>query len=598
VIVSAATAGLNAASPRGGEDNAPAMTASSDDAQPPDDHRPPEGAKTPDGAPPTHASSAWAPFRSKDFARMASAQFLSNVGSWMQTVGAQELMLTLTTSATLVALIQTAAGLPVVLLAVPAGAIGDLVDRRRLLIASQSFMLIAATLLAVLALAGLVTPWVLLALIFAVGAGQTLTSPTWQTLQPELVEPQDRTQAIALGAVNQNLSRAIGPAIGGALYAATSAAALFFVNALSFVPVIGAVARWRGGARPASAAAPEHVVEAIRAGARYIAGSPALRVILLRAGLFMFFANSIWALLPLIARTRLHLGSGGYGLLLAGVGIGAVAGAVALPRLRGRVPAGALLTASTLLFAAVTLALAYVRVSELAGLALVVGGVAWILALSTLNSQYQGTLPGWAKARGMSYYLVIFQGGGALGSAVFGVIAQDAGLSDALLVAAIALAVVAVVGTRLPFKAISPRELLPAGDWPDPRLVDADGSDGPVQVTAEYWPRPGLELKLIEALRAGRHARRRTGAVSWRVWRDAADPGHVLEQFVVGSWDEHLRQHERVSRRDQQRLEEIVAMTDPSRPATVTHWLAPASGAGALAAEAPRTSDGPSSEPS
>jgi MFS family permease len=598
VIVSAATAGLNAASPRAGEDNAPAMTASSDDAQPPDDHRPPEGAKTPDGAPPTHASSAWAPFRSKDFARMASAQFLSNVGSWMQTVGAQELMLTLTTSATLVALIQTAAGLPVVLLAVPAGAIGDLVDRRRLLIASQSFMLIAATLLAVLALAGLVTPWVLLALIFAVGAGQTLTSPTWQTLQPELVEPQDRTQAIALGAVNQNLSRAIGPAIGGALYAATSAAALFFVNALSFVPVIGAVARWRGGARPASAAAPEHVVEAIRAGARYIAGSPALRVILLRAGLFMFFANSIWALLPLIARTRLHLGSGGYGLLLAGVGIGAVAGAVALPRLRGRVPAGALLTASTLLFAAVTLALAYVRVSELAGLALVVGGVAWILALSTLNSQYQGTLPGWAKARGMSYYLVIFQGGGALGSAVFGVIAQDAGLSDALLVAAIALAVVAVVGTRLPFKAISPRELLPAGDWPDPRLVDADGSDGPVQVTAEYWPRPGLELKLIEALRAGRHARRRTGAVSWRVWRDAADPGHVLEQFVVGSWDEHLRQHERVSRRDQQRLEEIVAMTDPSRPATVTHWLAPASGAGALAAEAPRTSDGPSSEPS
>ncbi len=512
---------------------------------------------------------------------MASAQFLSNVGSWMQTVGAQELMLTLTTSATLVALIQTAAGLPVVLLAVPAGAIGDLVDRRRLLIASQSFMLVAATLLAVLALAGLVTPWVLLALIFAVGAGQTLTSPTWQTLQPELVEPQDRTQAIALGAVNQNLSRAIGPAIGGALYAATSAAALFFVNAFSFVPVIGAVARWRGGARPPSAAAPEHVVEAIRAGARYIAGSPALRVILLRAGLFMFFANSIWALLPLIARTRLHLGSGGYGLLLAGVGIGAVAGAVALPRLRGRVPAGALLTASTLLFAAVTLALAYVRVSELAGLALVVGGVAWILALSTLNSQYQGMLPGWAKARGMSYYLVIFQGGGALGSAVFGVIAQDAGLSDALLVAAVALALVAVVGTRMPFKAISPRELIPAGDWPDPRLVDADGSDGPVQVTAEYWPRPGMELKLIEALRAGRHARRRTGAVSWRVWRDAADPGHVLEQFVVGSWEEHLRQHERVSRRDEQRLQEIVAMTDASRPTSVTHWLAPELGGGA-----------------
>ena len=292
-------------------------------------------------------SSAWAPFRSPDFARMASAQFVSNVGSWMQTVGAQELMLTLTTSATLVALIQTAPGLPVVLLAVPAGAIGDLVDRRRLLIASQSFMLVAAAVLAGLALAGLVTPWVLLLLIFAVGVGQTLTSPTWQTLQPELVAPEDRTQAIALGAVNQNLSRAVAPAFGGALFAATSAGALFVVNAVSFVPVIGAVARWRSHARPASTIAREHVFDAIRAGARYVAASPALRVILLRAGLFMLFANSIWALLPLVARTRLHLGSGGYGLLLGGVGIGAVAGAAALPRLRGLVTPGALVTAGT-----------------------------------------------------------------------------------------------------------------------------------------------------------------------------------------------------------------------------------------------------------
>jgi predicted MFS family arabinose efflux permease len=531
-------------------------------------------AKGQDDAAPTARSSAWAPFRSPDFARMASAQFVSNVGSWMQTVGAQELMLTLTTSAALVALIQTAAGLPVVLLAVPAGAIGDLVDRRRLLIASQSFMLLAALALAGLALAGLVTPWVLLALIFAVGAGQTLTSPTWQTLQPELVAPEDRTQAIALGAVNQNLSRAIGPAIGGALYAASSAAALFFVNALSFVPVIGTVTRWRGRTRPAAAAAPEHVIEAIRAGARYIAGSPALRVILLRAGLFMVFANSLWALLPLVARTRLHLGSGGYGLLLAGVGVGAVAGAATLPRLRARVTAQAMMTSGTLVFAAVTLALGYVRTSALAALVLVVGGVAWILVLSTLNSQYQTTLPGWAKARGMSYYLVIFQGGGALGSAAFGVIAQNAGLSKALLAAAVGLALVALAGMRLPFKAISPVGLLPAGDWPGPQLLDASATDGPVLVTLEYRPRPGLERDLVDALHAGRHARRRTGAVSWRVWRDAADPGRVLEQFVVGSWDEHLRQHERVSHRDQHRLDEVRAMTDPSRPTTVTHWLA------------------------
>ena len=534
-----------------------------------------DDAKPHGGAAPTAGSSAWAPFRFPDFARMASAQFVSNIGSWMQTVGAQELMLTLTTSATMVALIQTAAGLPVVLLSVPAGAIGDLVDRRRLLIASQSFMLIAALLLAGLAFAGLLTPLILLALIFAVGIGQTLTSPVWQTLQPELVAPQDRTQAISLGAVNMNLSRAIGPALGGALYAASSAAVLFLVNALSFVPVIGAVARWRGRPRPASAVAREHVVEAIRAGARYVAGSPALRVILLRAGLFMFFGNSLWALLPIVANTQLHLGSGGYGLLLGGVGIGAVAGAAGLPRLRGRVTTGALMTSGTLVFAAVTLGLAYVRVSLLAGLVLVIGGVAWILVLSTLTSQYQSTLPGWAKARGMSYFLVIFQGGGAVGSAAFGVIAQNAGLTEALLAAAIGLALVAVTGIWLPFKAISPHDLLPAGDWPAPHLVHATATDGPVQVTREYRPRPGRERDLVDALYAGRHARRRTGAISWRVWRDAANPGHVLEQFVVGSWEQHLRQHERVSIRDQQRLDEIKAMTDPSQPTTVTHWLAP-----------------------
>ncbi|HSZ03852.1 MAG TPA: MFS transporter [Solirubrobacteraceae bacterium] len=524
---------------------------------------------------PTSGSSAWAPFRSRDFASMASAQFVSNIGGWMQTVGAQELMLTLTTSATFVAFIQTAAGLPVVLLAVPAGAIGDLVDRRRLLLAAQLFMLLAALALAALALAGLLTPWVLLALIFAVGAGQTLTSPTWQTLQPELVAPEDRAQAIALGAVNQNLSRAVGPAIGGALYAATSAAALFFVNALSFIPVLGAVARWRGGARSRSAVAPEHVTEAIRAGARYVAGSPALRVILLRAGLFMVFANSIWALLPLVARGRLHLGSGGYGLLLGGVGIGAVAGAALLPRIRGRFSPGMLMGAGTLVFAAVTLALAFIRASELAALALVIGGVAWILVLSTLTSLYQTTLPGWAKARGMSYFLVVFQGGAALGSAVFGIVAQDVGLNSALLAAAAGLALVALIGVWLPFRAISPQDLLPAGDWPDPRLVGAPESDRPVLVTVEYRATPGREQELLDALHAGRYARRRTGAVSWRVWRDAADPGRVLEQFVVGSWDEHLRQHERVSLRDQERLARIDAMTDPSSPPTVTHWLAP-----------------------
>ncbi|HTY97106.1 MAG TPA: MFS transporter [Solirubrobacteraceae bacterium] len=533
----------------------------------------PQGGLPQEKPAPAPRSSPWAPFRSAPFRNMSLAQFVSNIGGWMQTVGAQELMLTLTTSATFVALIQTAASLPVMLLAVPAGALGDTVDRRRLLLVSQSFMLLAAIVLAVLALGGSLTPWLLLGLIFAVGVGQTFTSPTWQTLQPELVPAADRPQAIALGSVNQNLSRAVGPAIGGALYAATSAAALFFVNAVSFVPVIGVVARWHPRARPQREVAAEQAWEAIRAGARYVAASPALRVILVRAGSFMLFANSIWALLPLVAHSYLQLGSSGYGLLLGGVGVGAVAGAAALPRLRGRLAAGPLLTIATVVLAAMILALAFVRSVPLAALVVVVAGVAWILALSTLSSTYQATLPGWVKARGMAYYLVVFQGGGALGSAAFGILAERTTLQAALVVASILLAVSGVLGLLLRFRSISPEELLPAGDWPEPHAWHGAHPVGPVLVTVEYHARQGRSEELVKALRTGRYARRRTGAVGWQVWRDAAEPDRILERFSVGSWDEHIRQGERVSRRDQQRLEDIRALADPERPAVVTHWV-------------------------
>ena len=330
---------------------------------------------TPQARQPPAPVSAWAPFRQRWFAAMWSAQFVSNIGSWMQTVGAQWLMLTLTGSATYVALVQTASSLPVVVFAVLAGAAGDLVDRRHLLLVSQALMLLAAAALGALALAGLVTPWVLLALVFAVGAGSALTAPTWQVLQPELVPPDERQQAISFGSVNQNLARAVGPAIGGIVLAATSAGTVFLINAASFLVVIAVIWRWRSS-RTAQALPREHVGEAIRAGGRYVAASPVLRVILLRAFLFIFFAASIWALLPLVAQRQLHLGSGGYGVLLGSVGIGAVAGAAVLPRLRNRLTPGGVLTAGSLGLAVVALTLAYVHVTAVVAVALAVGGLA------------------------------------------------------------------------------------------------------------------------------------------------------------------------------------------------------------------------------
>jgi MFS family permease len=505
---------------------------------------------------------------------MWTAQFVSNIGGWMQTVGAQWLMLTLTSSAAYVALVQTAAGLPVLLFAILAGTIGDLVDRRKFLLITQTFMLVAAAALGALAIAGLVTPWVLLALVFAVGTGQALTSPTWQTLQPELVGPAERVQAISLGSVNQNLARAVGPAIGGVLLAATSAGALFLVNAASFAAVIAVLVMWHSATRAPDALPREHVGEAVRAGGRYIAGSPILRVILARAGLFIVFASAIWALLPLTARETLHLGSGGYGLLLGSVGIGAVAGAALLPRLRGRLSPDALLAAGSAGMAVVILLLAYVHLTAVAAVALVVAGTCWILALSTLSSLYQLSLPKWIKARGMSFYLMVFQGGGAVGSAVMGVIATRAGLSATLAIAAAGLALGPLAGLRWKFRPIPPDSLLPAGDLPAPQLATGETPEGPVQVTIVYWAQAGHEDELMACLRRIKDGRRRTGATYWRAWHDASDPARMLEQFVVASWDEHLRQHERIAKRDQANLDRLRTLTDPARPPAVTHWLA------------------------
>jgi MFS family permease len=519
------------------------------------------------------AGSAWAPLHHPMFAAMSAAAFISNVGSWMQTVGAQWLMLTLTGSAAYVALVQSAASVPIFLFAVLAGTIGDLVDRRRFLIVAQSYMFAVAALLGVLTILKLVSPWSLLALIFGVGIGQALTSPTWQTLQPELVDPEERTQAISLGSVNQNLARAVGPAIGGAVLTATSAGVLFLINAATFGPLIAVIARWRAKRAP-SALPREHVREAVRAGGRYVRASPALRVVLLRCGLFSFFASSIWAVLPLIAQKTYHLGSGGYGLLLGCVGVGAVVGASLLPRLRKRFSPAALLLESSAVLAVVSILLGFVHVTAIAALALAGAGSAWILALSTLNSLYQLMLPQWVKTRGMSFYLVVFQGGTAAGSALAGLLAEHAGLPATMAITAGGLMIGPLAGLRYRLHPIAPDELMPSGDWAPPVLVGPEAPGGPVQVTVEYFALAGHEDELMAVLEETRFSRRRTGASAWLLWRDSAEPSRILEQFVVVSWEEHLRQHGRSTVRDQARIDHARSLTDPARPTTVTHWLA------------------------
>ena len=534
--------------------------------------------ETPGGAPPAPSldrgssrGGGWEPLRYADFRRLWLAQFTSNVGSWMQTVAAQWVMTSLTSSALLLSAISAAGSIPILLLAVPAGTLGDLLDRRRLILASQLVMLIAAAGLAVLSAASLLTPIVLLALLFLIGAGGAASAPTWQTLSPELVPAPDRPQAIALGSVNQNLARAVGPAIGGLLLAATSAALVFGVNAVSFIAVLGAVAVTAVPVRTLTMPR-EHAFAAARAGGRYVANSPALLSLIVRAVAFIFPAGALWALLPLVARHRLGLGSAGYGLLLGCVGVGALLAATFGPALRDRLAPRVLYALSCVMVAGAAGVLAVTHVVALAVVALVVAGAAWIQGLGLLGAAYQGQLPRWVKARGLSYYLVAFQGANGIGALVLGGVAQASSVQTALGVLGVALLVAVPVTWLVPMSAAVPDAPLSDEPLPLPEIESVE--EGPVAITVTYRLAPGQADAFLAQARDLRRARRRTGAIHWHLHRDIEDPDRFDEQFIVGSWEEHERQHDRLRGHEREILDRIDALLAPGERRTAHHFLA------------------------
>ncbi|MEZ0111493.1 putative MFS family arabinose efflux permease [Catenulispora sp. EB89] len=525
----------------------------------------PAAARTP--APP----SAWSPLRQPVFRALWFAQFASNVGSWMQTVGAQWLLIA--KGAALLSLVQVAAGLPVLILALPAGVLADLVDRRRLLLGVQGGMAAVAAVLTVLAFAGHLGPWTLLALTFLLGCGGALNGPAWQALQPTLVPRDQLRPASALGAVNQNVARAVGPALGGLLVAAAGVGWTFALNTVSFAGILVVLARWRP-ARPAPRPGQEReqAVAALRAGTRYVSHSPRVRRILLRSALFVPGAAALWALIPLTAHQTLHMGSAGYGLLLAAVGFGAVGGAWALPRVSGHLGGDWTLALSNVLFAAALLAVDYVADAVVAFVALVIAGTAWIWALSTLNAALQLGLPAWVRARAVAFYLLVFQGGMAIGALVWGQVAQWAGLSAALVSAAVLLVAGAATVRLLPLR---DRQLdTDAGvTWPEPRLeLEPAPTDGPVMVTVEYLvPEENAEA-FRRAMARLERTRRRTGATTWGLYRDPEQTDRYQETFTVRSWAEHMAQHhERYTGSDQEAEADARALAE--RTPEVRHAL-------------------------
>jgi MFS family permease len=487
------------------------------------------------------------PLRNPVFRALWVAGVISNVGTWMQNAGGAWFMAVLTPSPTMVALMQTATSLPIFLVGLPGGALGDVVDRRRLLLVTQFWMLAAAGALAGLTFAGKTTPFLLLGLTFALGLGSALNTPAWQAISPEIVSREDLPAAVALSGVSVNIARAVGPALGGFLLAATGAGWVFLLNALSFIAVLLAVWRWRRAA-PASDLPAEDFGGAIRAAWRYVRHSAPLHAVFARCALFVTSAAALWALLPIVARQDLGLSALGFGTLQGCLGVGALGGALALPRLRSRMAIEQIAVAATALFSGATLALGISRGLPILCLMMIVGGVAWIAIMTSFNVAVLMSAPRWVQARAVAVYMLVFQGGMAGASALWGAVAERLGNSLTLAIAAAAMVAGLAIARRIPLPDSEGVDLSPSVRVPGPEVVvPPEPEDGPVLVLVEYRVPDERVSEFFVAMQLVRPIRLRDGAIRWELFRDPAKPGRFVEVFVTDSWAEHLRQHQRAT---------------------------------------------------
>ncbi len=497
-------------------------------------------------------ASLWRPLRIPLFRNLFVADLLSDMGTFMQSVGAAWLMVSLGASATFVALTQTASSLPFFVFALPAGAIGDIVDRRKLILVCEFWMVGVALVLVTATLGGFMTPWLLLALTFALSTGDAFETPTWRALLPELVGKADLASASALNGIEFNVARAVGPALAGVLIATAGVGAAFVVNLVSFVGVIVVIARWRRPARR-SLAPLETVSGATIAAIRYVRYSPELRSVMWRAGLTMFTASALLALLPAVARSMSSHATV-YGLLLGCFGTGAVLGALAMQPARRRWSLETVASSAVAILGVMMLATGAVSTLPLLALVMLIAGAGWLVFISLISALVQVMTPDWARARVLAVFILIFQGGVAAGSTLWGATATRAGLSTAFVVAGLATLATAALGFiwKLPDTST---DTTPWNHWRMPAIVrDAapELAEGPVLVTVRYRVAREHVAGFLRAMQKYGRIRHRDGAKWWGIFRDIEHADLYLETFLVASWAEHLRQHERFTRGDRE----------------------------------------------
>jgi MFS family permease len=498
------------------------------------------------------APSALSPFRYPVFRGIWIASLLSNFGSLIQSVGASWMMLSIAQSPDMVALVQASTALPIMLLSLVAGAMADNMDRRRVMVLAQVFMLSVSLALAICAWLGLVGPWTLLLFTFAIGCGSAFFAPAWQASVGDMVPRPEVPGAVALNSMGFNIARSVGPAIGGAIVAAAGAAAAFGVNAASYIALLIVLARWQRPPRT-NALPSETLVIAMGAGLRYVWMSPHIRSVLLRAAVFGFGASSILALLPLVAKDLVAGGPLTYGLLLGAFGVGAVTGALSASRLREGLSTEAIVRWACCILA---LAAAVVAVSTFLVLtmaALLLAGAGWVLSLSTFNVSVQLSAPRWVVARALALYQMAAFGGLAAGSWLWGELAADLGISAALLISAGAVLICVVLGRWVPLSQAGELNLDPlrAQLWNAPTTsVPVDERTGPVVITVEYIIDESDIEEFLGRMNERRRMRRRDGARNWRLLRDLADPRLWIERYETPTWLDYIRLNNRATQDD------------------------------------------------
>lgn len=520
---------------------------------------------------PTASSSPWAPLRIGVFRVLWLTTLVDLTGNWFQTVGAQWLLIDNSHASILVALVQTATTLPFVLFGLVGGVLADTLDRRWLMVSVQTAMAAVGALLAALTFSGRIPPTLLLLLVFLLGSGIALTSPAYQSLVPDLVSRSEIPAAAALNSISINLARVVGPAIAGVLVASAGVGTTFTVAAATSACYATVLLLWRHP--PPPRATPEPFVAALRAGGRYVEHAPVVRRILLRAGLFLVPASSLFALLPLIASRQLGLGAGGYGFLLAAIGVGAISGALLLPKVRTRLSLNLMTAAASGLYVAVFAAVALLHDTVPVLVLLVPAGAAWVVVLSNVNAALQLFLPGWVRGRSLALYQTVLFGSQAAGALLFGLLAAGVGLSAALLTAAGVIALGAATIRLWPFIDTSDMNRSPVAYWPEPPIsADVSPEGRPVFVSVTYSVREGNRPRFLEGMAQVRESRLRTGAISWGLYQQGEDGRSFVELFAVASWEEHLRQHdERLTGTDRDYEQSVTRLSES--PPEVRHLL-------------------------